>query len=143
MKDKFKTFYLDIAKRAAQLSYAKRLKVGCVIVRDHHVLGVSYNGMPIGWDNECEVTKTDFDGNEYLKTKPELIHAEMNGILRLARSNESGIGAAMFCTHSPCIECSKGIFMSGIEEFYYEQEYRSREGISFLEKCGVKVEKIS
>ena len=54
-------------------------------------------------------------------------------------STESGIGAILFCTHSPCLQCSKIIYSSGIKTVYYKNEYRSNDGIEFLKKCGVEV----
>ena len=54
MKDKFITLYMDWAKRCAELSHAKRLHVGAVIVKDDTVISYGYNGMPAGWDNDCE-----------------------------------------------------------------------------------------
>ena len=54
MKDKFVNLYMDWAKRTAQLSYARRLQVGAVIVKDNSVISYGYNGMPAEWDNNCE-----------------------------------------------------------------------------------------
>jgi dCMP deaminase len=78
-----------------------------------------------------------------LVTKDEVLHAEMNALMKLAKSNESGNQASMFVTHAPCIHCAKGIFQAGIKEVFYSQDYRSLDGINFLEKCGVKIEKIN
>ena len=54
MKNKFINLYMDWAKRCAELSHAKRLHVGAVIVKDDTVISYGYNGMPAGWDNDCE-----------------------------------------------------------------------------------------
>lgn len=143
MKDKFKHFYLDIAKRTAELSYARRLKVGSIIVKNNQIISLGYNGTPSGWDNNCEKEKTYFDDRgPTLETKKEVIHSEMNSILKVAKSTESCSGATMFSTHSPCIECSKAIYMAGITDFYYGEEYHSNNGLDFLKKCDVNVEKI-
>ncbi|MDA8866104.1 deaminase, partial [Porticoccaceae bacterium] len=76
------------------------------------------------------------------KTKPEVIHAEMNCLAKLANSNESGKGAELYITHSPCIECAKMIYASGIVSVYYRKEYRDLSGVNFLRECGVGVEQI-
>jgi dCMP deaminase len=122
----------------AELSSAKRLKVGALVVKDDRIISIGYNGMPSGWANECEYTQEDGT----LKSKPEVLHAEMNALMKLARSNESGLDASIFITHSPCMDCAKGIYQSGIKEVYYANEYRNTAGIDFLQKCGVLVEKI-
>jgi dCMP deaminase len=135
MKPKFQQLYMDWAHRAAELSYAKRLQVGAVVVKDDTVISYGYNGMPAGWDNNCETT--DADGT--LTTRPEVLHAESNAIAKLARSNNSGLGADLFVTHSPCIHCAKLIFQSGIGRVFYGENYRDDAGIQFLKNSGVGV----
>ena len=152
---------MDWAKRCAELSHARRLHVGAVIVKDDSVISYGYNGMPAGWDNDCEntvfvldeeVMGTDMISLGYtqtengnwvkLKTKPEVLHAESNAIAKLAKSSNSGIGSTIFVTHSPCMECSKLIAQSGISSVYYNENYRDDAGIRFLEKSGVEVTKV-
>jgi len=160
MNERFKRYYRDIAQRTAELSRAKRLKVGAIIVKDNRIISIGYNGTPSGWSNYCEKPifpsasggKIDIEdieeefplinelGNRFKwKTLPEVIHAEENCLGKLARSNESGEGATMFLTHSPCIYCSKMIYTAGIKTVYYNTPYRSTEGIDFLLKAGVNV----
>jgi len=147
MKHRLVEAYMDVAKRFAQLSYAKRLQVGAIVVKDDRIISIGYNGMPSGWDNNCE-DEVMFDyGNRggdakyRLKTKKEVLHAESNAITKLAKSNESGDGSTMFCTHSPCIDCAKLIYQSGIKHVIYSEDYRSEDGIDFLKAGGVEVEK--
>ena len=142
MKEKFRDAYMKVAETFAELSSARRLHVGAIIVKDDRIISIGYNGMPSGWDNNCEIEiKQPLDRID-LVTKPEVLHAETNAIAKLAKSNESGNQATMFITHSPCLECSKLIYQSGINSVYYRNHYRSDHGIHFLEKAGVKVEKI-
>jgi len=136
MKQKFIDAYMDVAKRFAQLSSAKRLQVGAIVVKDDRIVSIGYNGMPSGWDNGCENILEDGT----TKTKPEVIHAEANCIAKLAKSSESGDGSTMFLTHAPCIDCAKQIYTAGINKVYYNQNYRDTLGIDFLKKCNVKVE---
>jgi dCMP deaminase len=147
MKDKFVNLYMDWASRTAQLSHAKRLQVGAVIVKDDSVISYGYNGMPSGWDNNCEdeiVVEADV-GEDYdiiLKTKPEVLHAESNAIAKLAKSHNSGDWASIFVTHSPCLDCAKLILQSGIRHVYYGKNYRDDAGIKFLEKSGINVKHV-
>ena len=133
MKQKYIDLYNDFAERTAKLSHARRLQVGAVIVKDDTVISYGYNGMPSGWDNVCE-----HEG----KTKPEVLHAESNAIAKLARSSNSGLNADIFITHSPCMECAKLIFQSGIKQVFYAEDYRIASGIDFLKKSKIKVTKI-
>lgn len=147
MKQKYIDLYMDWATRAAELSHARRLHVGAVIVKDDTVISYGYNGMPAGWDNNCEyeiVTEADV-GEDYdivLKTRPEVLHAESNAIAKLAKSNNSGAGADIFITHAPCMECAKLIYQSGIRRVFFNQNYRDDAGTKFLEKSGIEVEQI-
>lgn len=163
MKEKFIKLYGDIAKRVSDLSYAVRLKVGAIIVKDDRIISIGYNGMPSGWDNGCEYTEfmpindPSVKFNDYpllgsfwinghcverryrLKTRPEVLHAESNALAKLAKSNESGDGADLFVTHSPCMDCAKLIYQSGIRRVYFGTHYRDNSGIDFLKTSGVEV----
>ena len=171
MKEKFKQTYMKTAKVFAELSHARRLHVGAIVVKDDRIISIGYNGMPAGWDNNCEhkeymssdaggwlspkeiyeqwpFEEEDIDpdlgyARRYaLKTKPEVLHAESNAIAKLAKSNDSGLGADIFITHAPCIECAKLIYQSGINGVYYGENYRDDLGIEFLKKSGVNIEKL-
>jgi dCMP deaminase len=137
MKPKFLDYYMKVAEATALLSTAVRLKVGSVIVRGNQILATGYNGTPSGWDNVCEDTLPDGS----LKTKPIVLHSEANAITKVARSTESSEGATLFCTHAPCIDCAKLIYQSGINSVYYRNTYRDTQGVEFLERSGVRIER--
>ena len=138
MKEKFKRAYMQTAQTFAELSSAQRLHVGAIVVKDDRIISIGYNGMPAGWSNVCE----DVSEDGSLKTKSEVLHAESNAIAKLAKSNESGNGASLFVTHSPCIECAKLIYQSGISRLFYGTQYRDMAGVEFLNKSGVVVEQL-
>jgi dCMP deaminase len=142
---------MKVAETYAQLSSATRLQVGAIVVKDDRIISIGYNGMPSGWDNNCEYvadvhpSDSRYDYNHFnkeLKTKPEVLHAETNAIAKLAKSAESGDGASIFITHAPCLDCAKLVYQSGINSVYYRNSYRNEDGIKFLEKCKVKVTKV-
>ena len=136
LKDRWIQYYAKIAKETALLSKAKKLQVGCVIIRDNRILSIGYNGTPSGWDNECE---------ENGKTKPEVLHAEANALMKLCSSTESSVSATLFVTHTPCIECAKLIYQAGISQVYYINEYNATKGCGqeFLEKAGIRCQIVS
>lgn len=166
MKQKYIDYYMDVAERTGKLSHAIRRQVGAVIVKDNRILSYGYNGMPTGWNNECEY-KDYMSGDaggwlnpdevyerwpleEYdatvesnrryrLVTKDEVLHAESNAIAKVSGSTESSEDATMFSTTAPCIHCAKMIFQSGIKSVFYRDTYRDTAGIDFLEKSGVNV----
>jgi dCMP deaminase len=142
MKEKFKRAYMKTAQTFAELSSARRLHVGAIVVKDDRIISIGYNGMPAGWDNNCEDETRYEDGGVILKTKPEVLHAETNAIAKLAKSTESGFGADIFITHAPCLDCAKLIYQSGIRAVYYNKDYRDSAGVNFLSKSGVTVEQM-
>lgn len=142
MKQKYVDAYMKTAEVFAELSSARRLHVGAIIVKDNRIISIGYNGMPSGWDNNCEeVIEQHEDGGQVLKTRPEVLHAETNAIAKLARSTESGSDATMFITHAPCLDCAKLVYQSGINSVYYRNSYRDETGVNFLIKAGVEVNK--
>ena len=142
MKQKFIDAYMKTAEIFAELSSARRLHVGAIVIKDDRIISIGYNGMPSGWDNNCEnIVGYDTKG-PVLKTKPEVLHAETNAIAKLAKSTESGLGATMFITHAPCLDCAKLIYQSGIGSVLYRNSYRNTDGVTFLEKSGVKITQV-
>lgn len=131
-------YYMDVAKRTSQLSYAEKLKVGAILVKDDMIISHSWNGTPRGTDNVCEVIQP----NGELKTKPEVTHAEEAMLMKVASTHQSTVGGILFCTHSCCMNCAKLIYGAKIKEFYYSDEYRSSDGIEFLQKHGIPVYKV-
>ena len=145
MKEKFVNAYMDVAERFAELSSARRLHVGAIVVKDDRIISIGYNGMPAGWDNNCEyevVVEAEIGEDIILKTKPEVLHAEANAIAKVARSPESAENSVIFVTHAPCIECAKLIYQSGIKQVFYRDNYRSEAGIDFLKQAGITINKV-
>ena len=132
---------MDIAQRTAELSSARRLQVGAIVVKDDRIISIGYNGMPAGWDNNCEHESIDVDKGLILITKKEVLHAETNAIAKLAKSSESGLGADLFVTHAPCMDCAKLIYQSGIKRVHYGLAYRDDSGIEFLQRSNIEVVK--
>lgn len=146
IKPKFVKYFATIAEETAKLSSAIKLQVGCVIVKDNRILSVGYNGTPSGWDNECEeVIKWPNGDIKFLTTKPEVLHAEANALMKLCQSTESSEGATLFVTHTPCIECAKLIYQADISQVYYINDYDATKGCGkdFLEKAGIEVCQVS
>jgi dCMP deaminase len=122
MKPKLLKAYMKTAETFAELSHARRLHVGAIVVKDDRIISIGYNGMPAGWDNNCEYELTVFSNGldeKELRTKPEVLHAETNAIAKLARSNESGLDGDIFITHAPCLDCAKLIYQAGIKRVFF------------------------
>jgi dCMP deaminase len=126
--------YLQMAHVWAQLSRARRRKVGCIVVKDKMIISDGYNGTPSGFDNNCEY-ETRFG----LETRDDVLHAESNAIAKLAKSTQSSVGADMYLTLSPCINCAKLIIQAEIKRVVYDEQYTCMEGVNLLKKACLKV----
>ncbi len=126
--------YLKMADIWAQNSYCKRRKVGALLVKDKMIISDGYNGTPSGFENECE--------DEDNKTKTYVLHAEANAITKVAKSGNSSLGATLYVTSSPCIECSKLIIQAGIKRVVFTENYRLEDGINLLKRANIDVEQV-
>lgn len=135
MSDRLKLKYavfLNIAKEVSRLSRCKRLKVGACLVRDWRIVSTGFNGTPHGLDNDCECED---------KTKPMVVHAEMNSILFAARHGLETNGCTLFVTNAPCFSCTRAIIQAGIVEVVYDEDYHT-DGINLLKEADIKITKL-
>ena len=130
-QQQFDKHYLEMASIWAKNSYCKRRQVGALIVKDKMIISDGFNGTPEGFENDCE------DANN--KTKAYVLHAEANAITKVAKSGNNSLGATLYVTTSPCIECSKLIIQAGIKRVVYLDEYHNEEGIELLKRAEIEV----
>ena len=150
--------YIDIAKIWATNSHAIRSKVGAIIVKDGMIISDGYNGTPAGFDNNCEDIidcghsctnmfteddRCDTCKEHRLQTKKEVLHAEANAILKLAKHGGVGTdGATLYVSLSPCFDCAKLIIQAGIKEVIYSEKYRDTSGLELLKRAGIKTKMV-
>ncbi len=127
---RYHNLYMGLAFQVAQMSHCERLKVGAIAVKDGRIISMGWNGQPSGMDNCCEE-----DG----KTLPSVLHAENNLLMKLASCHESSEGAAVYITHSPCMECAKLLHQAKVSKVFFAEHYRSTEGVAFLKSLGMEI----
>jgi dCMP deaminase len=151
--------YMQTAYQFAKLSYANRRKVGCVIVKDKQLISFGYNGMPHGFENRCEEEQLRYYENpdhaltlmekgyecdngccSKTVTRREVLHAESNAIMKVAKSTMSCEGAELYTTTCPCFDCAKLIIQAGISKVYYCEDYRDMSGVELLGTAGIEVQ---
>ena len=123
--------HLRAAYAYAQLSFDPDRKVGCVITKEDSVIACGWNGRPPGEPNDCN----DIDG----RTHRNVIHAEINAMVN---ARESLMGATVYCTLSPCLNCAWHLRRSGISRVVYATPYADNAGIQYLHKHGIETEYI-
>ena len=124
--------FMAMARSCTLASKAVRKKVGCVVVKNGQVISNGFNGTPSGFDNTCEVNDV---------TKPEVLHAESNALMKLAQSTNSSTGSTMYLTCSPCFDCAKLIIQAGVERVVYEESYRKLDGLELLQRANIQIDK--
>lgn len=130
--ERWLSYFFDVANRTSQLSYAQRLRVGAIAVKDRRIIACGFNGTPSGFSNNCE--------DSLGLTQNNVVHAEENLILFSAKYGISLYECDLFCTHSPCIHCARMIISCGIKRFLFLEEYRDNEGIVLLKSADIEVE---
>jgi len=128
--------YMKVAEAHAELSNARRKKVGCTLVTPLGVLLGGCNGLAPNSSNELEYKDGPF---EVLVTKPEVIHAELNSILKAAREGVSVVGSTLYTTLSCCKPCSEMVAAAGIKRVVYKEAYRDLSGLENLISKGIEV----
>ena len=126
--------YIEVAKLHASLSKAQRLKVGACIVTPSRVIIPGVNGLPKALGNTCEHNGA---------TKPSVIHAELNCILKAQREGVDIRGATLYTTNSPCEHCASLIIVTGVTRVVYVEEYRSNQGLINLAIAGVETKRVA
>lgn len=139
--------YMQMAEVWAKRSKANRSQVGALIVKNKQIISDGYNGMPSGVEDDvCEylVPKPASNDEEFeLRTKPEVLHAESNALLKITENGGIGAqGATMYTTLSPCPECAKLIKQAKIKRVVFRNCYRDMSGVDLLRRLGVEVEQL-
>lgn len=111
-----------------------RLKVGCVLVKDNHVISMGYNGfLP-------KIEHKSFMENGH---EQATVHAEQNSIADCAKRGVKTDGAIAYITHYPCINCFKILASSGITKIYYRDDYRNHTLVGLLaEQSNIMIVKL-
>ena len=143
----FDDIYMELAVNLAKRSHCIRRHVGAVLTKETRIISIGYNGPPAGTHN-CDEEWPEEGCQRDSKGGCSLaIHAEQNAIIYAVNNNSTVKGATLYVTLSPCLACSRIIYSSGITKVIYLNSYaeykgiENDEGIDFLEKFGVEVER--
>jgi dCMP deaminase len=138
-------YFLDIARLVSERSTCRRRKVGAILVRDKRILCTGYNGAAHGLAHCDEVGCL----RDKLKIRPaeriEIcrgIHAEQNALVQAAAFGINVSGATLYCTHEPCITCSKMLLNADIREFVVTEAYPDKLARKMMAEAGVKVRRV-
>ncbi len=125
-------YFMEIARSVATRATCPRASVGAVLVRAHRILTTGYNGAPRGVAHCTEIGC--LLANEHCQ---RATHAEANAIVQGALHGVGLEGATAYCTHQPCVNCTKLLISAGIEKIIYEQAYPDAIATQLLSEAGV------
>ena len=123
---------MQIARTVATRATCPRASVGCVLVRDHRILTTGYNGSPRGVAHCTQVGCAVFNDHCLRAT-----HAEANAIVQAALHGVTLAQSTAYCTHQPCVNCTKLFISAGIAKIVYEEAYPDRLAHDLLAEAGV------
>lgn len=146
---KYDKVMIDTAIIWSKLSSCTRRQVGAVIARDDRIISIGYNGTVKGSSNDCESLCNVCNGegcsvcnNKGVITNKTTVHAEVNAIAYCAKEGIDTNNTTIYVTTEPCVECSKLIMASGISRVVYKDKYTTDDGVQFLNKTGLTVERL-
>lgn len=127
-------YFIRIAREVATRATCPRASVGCVLVREHRILTTGYNGAPRGVSHCTEGGCILRDGHCVRAT-----HAEANAVVQGALHGVGLQGATAYCTHQPCVGCSKLLISAGVVTIVYVDAYPDEVAAELLSEAGVQL----
>lgn len=112
-------YFMGVAQLAGMRSKDPHTQVGsCIVSKDHKILSIGYNGMPIGCDDD--EFPWDNEGTGLDSKYPYVTHSELNAILNYRGGSLEG--STIYVTLFPCNECAKAIIQAGIKTIVYDSD---------------------
>ena len=120
-------YFMGVAVLSSMRSKDPNTQVGaCIVSEDRKIIGVGYNGFPIGCSDED--LPWDREGDWYDTKYPYVCHAELNAILN-ANNPTLLKGATLYVALFPCNECAKAVIQAGIKKVVYlSDKYKDTAG---------------
>ncbi|ELR71565.1 dCMP deaminase, putative [Fulvivirga imtechensis AK7] len=146
-RPEFDDIFMELAVNLAKRSHCIMRHVGAVLTKDTRIISIGYNGPPAGTHN-CDEEWPEQGCPRDSKGGCSLaIHAEQNALLYAVKNKTEVKGATLYVTLAPCLACARIIYTMGVSKVIYLNSYaeykgiESDEGVDFLEKFGVEVER--
>lgn len=136
-------YFMDITRLVAERATCLRRKVGAIAVKDKRILATGYNGAPSGVPHCLETGCLREQLGIPSGQRHEIcrgLHAEQNVIIQAAVHGISLKGAEIYCTHQPCLICTKMLINCGISQVYYLEPYPDELAQAMILEAGIPFE---
>ena len=139
--------YIAMADELAKLTPCIRSKVGAVFVRSGKILIKSYNGKINDKVKVCD----ELGGCIRVRDKIQHGHemhkcfapcAETRCICEAARDGIAIKGATVYCSHRPCLVCTRNLIAAEVEKVIYSIDYPDPDSALLAEKAGLPIVQI-
>lgn len=135
-------YFMEIAGLVSSRSTCLRRQVGAVLVRDKHIIATGYNGAPRGaahcLDRGCFREKLGIPSGERQEVCRGT-HAEQNAIIQAALHGVSTDGSTLYCTHQPCVLCTKMLINAGVGKVVYRGDYPDALALELIQEVGLEI----
>lgn len=135
-------YFMSIARQVATRSTCLRRRVGCIIVQEKRIVSTGYNGAPTGLPHCEEVGCLREDRGVAPGERHELcrgLHAEQNAVIQAAMHGIAVRGGTLFCTHKPCVLCTKMLINAGISKVYFAAGYEDELADELAREAGMEL----
>jgi len=141
-RPRWEEYFMSIAEQVATRSTCLRRQVGCIVVVEKRIVATGYNGAPVGLPHCEEVGCLREREGVSSGERHELcrgLHAEQNAIIQAAMHGTAVRGGVLYCTHKPCVLCTKMLINAGITRIYYREGYRDRLADDLADEAGLQL----
>ena len=118
-------YFMEIAQVVSKRSTCLRRSVGAVIVKNRQIVATGYEQLKVPSGQMHELCRG--------------IHAEQNAVVQAAYHGVSVNGGTLYCTHQPCVVCTKILINAGIERIVYANPYPDKLAEEMLKAANMKV----
>ena len=139
-------YFMEMAFLASTRSTCLRRKVGAVIVKNNQILATGYNGSPKRVQHCSQTGCLREQLNVPSGERHELcrgVHAEQNAIIQAAVNGTPIHGSSLYCTHQPCVICSKMLINAEIEAIYIAEGYPDDLARQMLDEASIDIYQIN
>lgn len=134
-------YFMEMAELAARRATCLRRKVGAVLVKNKKVLATGYNGAPMDIEH-CETTGCLREEMQVPSGERHEIcrgvHAEQNLVAQAAIHGVKTEDSIVYCTHQPCIICTKILINAGVKKIYFKNSYSDEFAENLLKQSNVE-----
>lgn len=136
------SYFMQMAQVVAGRSTCLRRQVGAVVVKEKQILSTGYNGSPSKLQHCDQVGCLRQNLGVPSGERQEIcraVHAEQNALVQAAKHGVAIAGADLYCTHQPCVLCTKLLINAGIKRVIFTHSYPDQLALDMAREAGLEL----